>query len=53
MGFFFEKTSTYITLINEEWRVEKSKNSISVEGGFLFYGGWNFLKIGKPGPRVY
>ena len=33
----------YITLINEEWRVEKSKKSINVEGGFLFCGGWNFL----------
>ena len=25
-------------------RVEKSKNSINVEGGFLFCGGWNFSK---------
>jgi len=24
--------------------VEKSKISINVEGGFLFCGGWNFLK---------
>ena len=24
--------------------MEKSKNSINVEGGFLFCGGWNFLK---------
>ena len=31
-----------MTLINEEWRVEKSKNSINVEGEFLFCGGWNF-----------
>ena len=35
----------YITLINEEWRVEKSKKSINMEGGFLFYGGWNFSKL--------
>ena len=39
-----EKTSTYINLIKEEWRVEKSKNSINVEGGFLLCGGWNFSK---------
>ena len=24
--------------------MEKSKKSINVEGGFLFCGGWNFLK---------
>ena len=24
--------------------MEKSKNSINVEGGFLSCGGWNFLK---------
>ena len=24
--------------------MEKSKNSINVEGGFLFCGGWNFSK---------
>ena len=24
--------------------MEKSKNSINLEGGFLFCGGWNFLK---------
>ena len=45
-----EKTSTYLTLINEEWRVEKSKNSINVEGGFLFCGGWNFSKSVSVGP---
>ena len=43
MGFFGE--NLYITLINEEWRVEKSKESINVEGGFLFCGGWNFSKL--------
>ena len=32
---FLEKTSTYITLINEKWRVEKSKKSINVEGGIF------------------
>ena len=32
-GIFWNKTST---LINKEWRVEKSKKSINVEGGFLF-----------------
>ena len=42
MGFFGK--NKYITLINEEWRVEKSKKSIDVEGGFLFCGGWNFSK---------
>ena len=25
--------------------MEKSKISINVEGGFLFCGGWNFLKL--------
>ena len=39
--FFFGKNE-YINLINEECRVEKSKNSINVEGGFWFCGGWNF-----------
>ena len=34
----------------EEWRVEKSKNSIKVEGGFLFCGGWNFSKSVSVGP---
>ena len=29
----------------QEWRVEKSKISINVEGGFLFCGVWNFLKM--------
>ena len=24
--------------------MEKSKKSINVEGGFLIFGGWNFLK---------
>ena len=43
MGFFGK--NYYINLINEEWRVEKSKISINVEGGFLFCGGWNFLKL--------
>ena len=28
----------------QEWRVEKSKKSINVEGGFLFCGGGNFSK---------
>ena len=32
------------------WRVEKSKNSINVEGGFLFCGGWNFSKSVSVGP---
>ena len=40
----------YITLKNEEWRVEKSKKSISVEGRFLFCGGWNFSKSVSVGP---
>jgi hypothetical protein len=43
-GIFGKKTSKYITLINEEWRVEKSKKSINVEDGFLLCGGWNFSK---------
>ena len=30
--------------------MEKSKNSINVEGGFLFYGGWNFSKLVSVGP---
>ena len=30
--------------MNEEWRVIKSKISITVEDGFLFCGGWNFFK---------
>ena len=34
---FFGKTSTYINAINEEWRVEKSKKSINVEGGFFLW----------------
>ena len=42
VGFFGK--NQYTNLINEEWRVEKSKISINVEGGFLFCGGWNFLK---------
>ena len=33
-----------MTLINEEWRVEKSKKSINVEDGVLFCGGWDFSK---------
>ena len=36
--------------MNEEWRVEKSKKSINVEGGFLFCGGWNFSKSVSVGP---
>jgi hypothetical protein len=40
---FFGKNLT-ITLINEEWRVEKSKKSVNTEDGFLFCGGWNFSK---------
>ena len=40
-----------INLINEEWRVDKSKISINVDGGFL----WRveFLKISKRGLHVY
>ena len=30
--------------------MEKSKNSINVEGGFLFFGGWNFSKSVSAGP---
>jgi hypothetical protein len=30
--------------------VEKSKNSINMEGGFLFCGGWNFPKSVSVGP---
>ena len=30
--------------------MEKSKNSINVEGGFLFCGGWNFSKSVSVGP---
>ena len=30
--------------------MEKSKNSINVEGGFLFCGGWNFSKSVIVGP---
>ena len=33
-----------MNLINKKWRVEKSKISINVEGGFLFCGGGNFFK---------
>jgi hypothetical protein len=32
--------------------VEKSKNSINVEGGFLFCGGWNFSKSVSVGSTV-
>ena len=42
-GGFFGK-NYYINLINVEWRVEKSKKSINVKGGFLFCGVWNFSK---------
>ena len=42
--------SMSVTLINEEWRVEKSKKSINVEGGFLCCGGWNFSKSVSVGP---
>ena len=35
-----------ITLINVEWRVEKSKKSINVEGGFFLWS-VEFFKIGK------
>ena len=48
MGFFGK--NYYINLINEELRVEKSKKSINVEGGFLFCGGWNFSKSVSVGP---
>ena len=30
--------------------MEKSKNSINVDGGFLFCGGWNFSKSVSVGP---
>ena len=30
--------------------MEKYKNSINVEGGFLFRGGWNFSKSVSMGP---
>ena len=30
--------------------MEKSKKSINVEGGFLFFGGWNFSKLVSVGP---
>ena len=43
-GWDFLENIKAITLINVEWREEKSKNSINVEGGFLFCGGWNFSK---------
>ena len=49
-GGIFWKKLVHITLINEERRVEKSKNSINVEGGFLFCGGWNFSKLVSVGP---
>ena len=42
VGFFWKKLVK--AAINEEWRVEKSKKSINMEGGFLFCGGWNFSK---------
>ena len=32
--------------------MEKSKNSINVEGGFLFCGGWNFSKSVNVGPTL-
>ena len=44
-GIFWKKlVLTYITAINEEWTVEKSKKSINVEDRFLFCEGWNFSK---------
>jgi hypothetical protein len=48
VGFFGKKLVQ--SLINEEWRVEKSKKSKNVEGGFLFCGGWNFSKLVSVGP---
>ena len=36
MAFSDYMNFTYITAINEEWRVEKSKKSINVEGGKKF-----------------
>ena len=30
--------------------MKKSKNSINVDGGFLFCGGWNFSKSVSVGP---
>ena len=51
VGFFGK--NQYITLINEEWRVEKSKKSINVEAGFFFLWRVEFFKIGKRGPHVY
>ena len=41
---------TLISLINKEWMVEKSRNSINLEGGFLFCGEWNFSKLVCVGP---
>ena len=41
---FFGKIN-YINVINVEWRGEKSKKSINVEGGFIFCGGWNVSKL--------
>ena len=35
VGFFWE--NYYVTLINEEWRVEKSKKSINQEVDFSMY----------------
>ena len=43
-GFFWKKLLHNSNKRREEWRLEKSKNSINVEGRFLFCGGWNFSK---------
>ena len=46
-GGFFGKNQ-YINLKNVEWRVEKSKKSINVQGGFLIcVSRVEFFKIGK------
>ena len=47
-----EKTARYIALINGDWRVEISKESINVEDGFFL---WRveFFKIGKRWPHIY
>ena len=47
---FYRGNICSVTLIKEEWRVEKSKKSIIEEGGFLFWGGWNFSKSVNVGP---
>ena len=43
-GWDFVEKNNFKFQINEEWRVEKSKESINMEGDF-FCGGWNFSKL--------